>query len=202
MSTASQITITPIQVGDLTAVEMPVFVHLIDHPDARILVDTGFTELHPAIADMEPVIQPLSGRELDLTSIDLVVNTHLHFDHCGGNSLFPGVPMHVQRQELTDARTLPEYTITEWVDPPGQPLNYVEVDGDHELLPGVRLLATPGHTRGSQVVAVTTAAGVEVIAGDTAVWSGELDDPQTEGQRRIVSLHPVRVWLSHQVDPW
>ncbi|HNI70285.1 MAG TPA: MBL fold metallo-hydrolase, partial [Marmoricola sp.] len=94
MSTASQITITPIQVGDLTAVEMPVFVHLIDHPDARILVDTGFTELHPAIADMEPVIQPLSGRELDLTSIDLVVNTHLHFDHCGGNSLFPGVPMH------------------------------------------------------------------------------------------------------------
>jgi len=32
-----------------------------------------------------------------------VINTHLHYDHCGGNRLFPGVPIHVQARELADA---------------------------------------------------------------------------------------------------
>ncbi len=45
-----------------------------------------------------------------------VINTHLHFDHCGGNRLFPGVPTHVQARELADARSLDDYTIREWVD--------------------------------------------------------------------------------------
>jgi hypothetical protein len=33
---------------------MPVYVHVIEHPDARVLVDTGMTELHPAVADLDP----------------------------------------------------------------------------------------------------------------------------------------------------
>ena len=76
--TAKPITITPILVADL-AVEgerMPVYVHVIDHPEARVLVDTGMTELHPAMADMDPRIWPLTAQELDLASIDIVVNTH------------------------------------------------------------------------------------------------------------------------------
>ena len=113
-----------------------------------------------------------------------------------------GSPIYVQRAELEDARTQPDYTIPEWVEPPTQTLNYVSIDGDHELLPGVWLLHTPGHTRGSQVVAVDTIDGLGIIAGDTAVWSGELDEPQTEGQHRIVALRPWRVWFSHQDTPW
>ena len=48
--------ITPIFVADLLAEgeRMPVYVHVIDHPDGRVLVDTGMTELHPAVADMDP----------------------------------------------------------------------------------------------------------------------------------------------------
>ena len=42
-----------------------------------------------------------------------VINTHLDFDHCGGNRLFPGVPIHVQARELADARSLDDYTIRE-----------------------------------------------------------------------------------------
>ncbi len=121
MNGPASITVTPIHVADLLAEGelMPVYVHVIDHPDGRVLVDTGMTELHPAVADMDPRLRPLSEQDFDLAGIDIVVNTHLHFDHCGGNHLFAGKPIYVQRQELDDARSQDDYTIREWVDAPG-----------------------------------------------------------------------------------
>ncbi|MFB2582370.1 N-acyl homoserine lactonase family protein [Herbiconiux sp. P15] len=202
MSFGNNITVTPIRVATLLAEEerLPVYVHLISHPEGQVLVDTGLTELHPAAADMDPQLEPLWSHSLDLGSITAVVNTHLHFDHCGGNHLFAGTPVYVQRRELEDARTQDDYAIREWVDAPG--VEYAEIDGEHELLPGVRLLPAPGHTPGSQIVTVQTEEGLVVIAGDTAVWSGELDEPTTEGQRLIVSLDPHQVWLSHETAAW
>ena len=76
---------------------MPVYVHVVDHPDARVLVDTGMTELHPAVADLDARLSPLNEQDFDLAGFDIVVNTHLHFDHCGGNHLFAGRPIYVQR---------------------------------------------------------------------------------------------------------
>src|SRR3954452_23186992 len=95
MSTPTSITITPVPVADLLAEaeRMPVYVHVIDHPDARVLVDTGMTELPPAVADLDPRLWPLSQQDIDLAAIDIVVNTHLRFDHCGGNHLFAGRPI-------------------------------------------------------------------------------------------------------------
>jgi N-acyl homoserine lactone hydrolase len=199
----SDITITPIHVADLLAEGelMPVYVHLIDHPDGRVLVDTGMTELHPAVADMDPRLRPLSEQaDFDVAGIDMVVNTHLHFDHVGGNHLFAGRPIYVQRRELEDARTLDDYTIRSWVDAPG--VTYSPVEGELGLLPGIRLVPAPGHTAGSQVVVVESGGQLIVIAGDTAVWFGDLDDPQTEGQRLIRSLNPEAVWLAHTDKPW
>jgi N-acyl homoserine lactone hydrolase len=195
-------TVTPLHVADLVADGelMPVFVHVIDHPDGRVLVDTGMTQLHPAVADMDPRLFPLSEQEFDLDGIDIVVNTHLHFDHVGGNRLFAGKPIYVQRRELDDARSLDDYTIHDWVDAPG--VEYVPVEGELELLPGLRLVPAPGHTPGSQVVVVETGDRPIVIAGDTAVWFGELDDPQTEGQRLVRALDPQLVWLAHVQHPW
>src|SRR6476469_1046082 len=141
--------ITPVLAAELRADGnlMPVYVHVVDHPDARVLVDTGLTTLHPAVADLDPRPIPLdTQRDFDIDGVDMVVNTHLHFDHCGGNHLFAGRPTYVQRRELDDARTMDDYTIREWVDAPG--VEYVPVDGELELLPGVRLVPAPGHTRG------------------------------------------------------
>ena len=200
----SAISITPVYVADLLVVppdeHMPVYVHVIEHPQGRILVDTGLLEPHPLVADMEPQVQPLDQQGFDVGSIAMVVNTHLHFDHLGGNRLFAGKPIYVQRRELDDARTQDDYTIAEWVDPPG--VTYVPVDGELELLPGVRLLPAPGHTPGSQIVVVETGEGRQIIAGDSAVFFGDLDDPQTEGQRLMRALEPVAVWLAHMTEPW
>ena len=195
-------TITPVLVAELLAEgeRMPLYVHLIEHPDARVLVDTGIKELHPAVADLDPLLHPLSEQAFDLTGIDIVVNTHLHFDHCGGNHLFAGRPFYVQRLELDDARSEDNYTIREWVDPPG--VEYLPVDGEHQLLPGLRLLPTPGHTRGHQSVLVETGGRPVVVGGDVAVWFGELDEPSTEGQLRVLALDPELVWLAHEHEPW
>ena len=170
-------TIAPVLVAELLVEgeRWPVYVHVIDHPDARVLVDTGMTELHPAVADLDPRLHPLSEQAFDLAGIDIVVNTHLHFDHCGGNHLFAGRPIYVQRRELDDARSEDDYTIREWVEAPG--VRYVPVDGEHELLPGLRLVPAPGHTRGMQVVVVETGGRPVVVGGDVAVSFGELDEP-------------------------
>ena len=186
-------TITPALVAELLVEgeRMPVYVHVIDHPDARVLVDTGMTELHPAVIDLDPRLIPLSKQDFDVAGIDVVVNTHLHFDHCGGNHLFAGKPIYVQRRELDDARSKDDYTIREWVEAPG--VRYVPVEGELDLLPGLRLVPAPGHTRGSQVV---------VVVGDVAVSFGELDEPHTEGQLRVRALDPQLVWLAHEHEPW
>ena len=200
MNRAISVTVTPVRVADLLAEDdrMPVNVHIVDHPDARVLVDTGMTELHPAVEDMDPRLRSLTD-QIDPAGIDIVVNTHLHFDHCGGNHLFAGKPIYVQRRELDDARG-ENYTIPEWVDPPG--VEYRTVEGEHELLPGVRLVPAPGHTPGMQMVVIETGSRPAIIGGDVAVRFSELDEPESEGQLRARALDPELVWLTHVDEPW
>jgi N-acyl homoserine lactone hydrolase len=197
------ITVTPIFVADLLVApdtRLPVYVHLIDHPQARILVDTGMTDLHHDGADMDPRLTPLTTQGFDIAGVDIVVNTHLHFDHCGGNHLFAGKPVYVQRRELQDARGLDGYTIREWVDAPG--VRYEVVDGVFDLLPGIRLIPAPGHCDGMQIVVIESGGPPVIIGGDVAVWHGELDQPSSAGQLAVRALNPGLVWLSHEHAPW
>jgi N-acyl homoserine lactone hydrolase len=175
----------------------PVYVHTVEHPDGLVLVDTGMIDAHPAVADWEPRAHPLPEELVHRVAI--VVNTHLHFDHCGGNRLFPGVPIHVQRRELADARRgAEEYTIPEWVDFPGAA--YVDHDGEAEVLPGIRLLPAPGHTAGHQVVLVDTDEGLVVLGGDVAYTFRELGRGDTEGRRRVLEL-AAPTYLAHVQRP-
>src|SRR5947209_15611208 len=169
----------------------PVFVWTIDHPSGRVLVDTGMIEVRPEVDDMSPTPHP----ENIPRDIACVINTHLHFDHCGGNALFPGVPIHVQARELRDAFNEDDYTVREWVDFEGA--TYVEHDGDAEILRGIRLLPTPGHTAGHQSVVVD---GVGVVGGDVAYSFRELGEADTEGKRRVLDLG-LTTWLAHVERP-
>jgi N-acyl homoserine lactone hydrolase len=81
-------------------------------------------------------------------------------------------------------------------------MRYVPVDGELELLPWLRLVPAPGHTRGMQVVVVETGGRPVVVGGDVAIWFGELVEPHTEGQLRVRALDPELVWLAHEHEPW
>jgi N-acyl homoserine lactone hydrolase len=175
----------------------PGFAHTVELSAGLVLVDTGMIDSTPELDDeWSPTPHPLPA-EL-VSRVAVVVNTHLHFDHCGGNRLFPGVPIHVQRRELADARTQDDYTIREWVDFPGA--TYVEHDGAAEILPGVRLVPAPGHTKGHQIVVVETGEGPVVLGGDVGYSFADIGQGDTPGKRLVLEL-AAPTYLAHARNP-
>ena len=173
----------------------PVFGWAIDAPAGTILVDTGMVDSTPALdAEWGPVVHSWPLAELPVA----VINTHLHFDHCGGNRRLAGTPTFVQRAEL-EAAVEPDYLV-EWARFPGE--SYVELDGDTELFEGVSVLFTPGHSPGHQSVVVEGDDGLVVLGGDVTYSMRELIDGATASIRRIHDLHPRRVYLAHHREPW
>ena len=164
----------------------PGFSDTIDHPDGLILVDTGMIDTTPELDDeWSPTPHPLPA---DVVSRVAVVV----------NRLFPGVPIHVQRRELADARTEEDYTVREWVDFDGA--TYVEHDGEAEILPGVRLVPAPGHSAGHQVVVVETDEGTVVLGGDVGYSFEELGRGDTPGRQLVLDLG-APTYLAHVAEP-
>ena len=145
-----------------------------------VLIDTGNPAALVGAADAAPwfpALRNVTTPEDDVVSrlaelgvapaqIDLLISTHFDFDHCGRHEVFAelGTVSLVQQAHLTAARANPaRYDPTLW-DQPG--LRYEAIDGDLELEPGLRLLATPGHAIGHQSVFVETEAGPVVLAID------------------------------------
>jgi N-acyl homoserine lactone hydrolase len=134
----------------------------------------------------------------ELGEVTAVVNTHLHFDHCGGNRRLAGTPTYVQRAEL-EAAVAPDY-LEEWVHFPGE--SYVELEGDTDLFDGISVLFTPGHSPGHQAVVVETGAGPVVLGGDVTHSMRELSAGGVRSIDRINALRPARVYLAHNRHPW
>jgi N-acyl homoserine lactone hydrolase len=171
----------------------PNSIHVIEHPEGRVLVDTG-------MIDSTPELDEQWGVRFDADKIPrdvvCVINTHLHFDHCGGNRLFVGTPIHVQRAEREKARE-PGYTIPGWVEFEGA--SYVEHEGEAAIVPGVRVVPTPGHTPGHQSVLVDTDDGLVVCAGDVGYTWKQFDE--SESGQKLLALRPRRIWLAHEAEP-
>ena len=149
--------------GKLLRIPIPLF--LVETDDGeRVLVDTGMHPVHVddpehTFGDMPPYnewILPMMRREdtlehrlgelgLSVDDITHVVNTHLHFDHCGQNYLFTKVPIMLQREHYEVALETPDYP-HEYFDLPE--LNYELVDGDVQLFRGIRGITAPGHAPG------------------------------------------------------
>jgi N-acyl homoserine lactone hydrolase len=170
----------------------PGFLHVIDHPGGRVLVDTGLIDSTP---ELDREWSPRFDPDAIPRDVACVINTHLHFDHCGGNRLFAGVPIYVQRIEREAAKE-DDYTVPRWVEFDGA--RYVELDGEAEVVPGVRVVPTPGHSPGHQSVLVETYEGLVVVAGDVAYTWDAFDDPENEAARMLTGLAPRRIWLAHE----
>jgi len=183
--------------------------YAIDHAEGLVLFDTGIGTGSPQIDAYRPAVrdvrEALHDAGLDPAAVRIIVNCHLHFDHCGQNRSFPGVPIVAQRHEREAART-PGYTVSEWVDFPEA--RYELVDGERELLPGLRVIPTPGHTPGHQSAILETREGLVLFAGqavqDRAEWeSGVLADALTEASyERLRALRPIQVFFGHDEATW
>jgi len=118
----------------------------------------------------------LSEHGLAPGDVTMVVNSHLHFDHCGQNAVFKHAPFFVQRSELERARREAR-PLADWFDFAGA--RFELLDGAATIADGVRALATPGHTVGHQSILVD-GEGEEVLIGDAAYTSRLYEDPDRE----------------------
>jgi N-acyl homoserine lactone hydrolase len=199
----------------------PCLGYLVEHPRGAVLVDTGMGA-HPWVEEhyrpaRVPLPEALRRAGTTVDDIRYVTNCHLHFDHCGGNPLLAGRPVFAQRAELATARTVQDFTLPELVDPPG--VAYTELDGEAEILPGVLIVPTPGHTAGHQSIVVRRSDGTVIVAGqshDTATaftgdmlavraradGAGEPLPVAPEWMERLRQLDPRRVVFAHDNAVW
>jgi N-acyl homoserine lactone hydrolase len=194
---------------------------LVRHPEAILLVDTGIGA-HLPEGDLRelrflrtPIIEALGGIGVAPEAVDMIINCHLHVDHAGGNVHFRGTRILVQPAELAAARD-PEYTIPEDIDLEAG--RYEAHEGEHEPLPGIRVVPTPGHSPGHQSVSVETDAGRLLLAGQSfrqasdfarAVTAYRLDREGYEHAPtypdwlpRLLALEPYRVAFGHDHAIW
>jgi len=156
--------------------------YLIKGEDTLILVDTGGSDEkwakkyhHPInqSEEMKPV-NALKKFDVKPEDINIIINTHLHWDHCFNNDIFKNAKIYVQRDEIRFAISpIPtQYSYYEsyqigmtpkWIESMNR---FVTVDGDYNIKEGIDLITLPGHTPGFQGVLVNTTKGKYLIAGD------------------------------------
>jgi len=180
---------------------------LIEHPDGAILVDTGAgnkeTEKFKDIYALDNVGEPgptrleasLAVAGVTTTDIAWVVNTHLHFDHAGGNTrvtpdgeVVPALPRAtyvVQQGELDFARHLNERTAGSYFPANFEPIAargaWQLVNGEVELVKGVTLLPTPGHVPFHQSVLVRDGGEAALFLGDLVPTTAHIPLPWIMG---------------------
>jgi N-acyl homoserine lactone hydrolase len=196
--------------------KIPVHGFVLKHPRAgAILVDTGVGWPTELVKEWRVVnrhaADALAEHGLSPADVRIVINSHLHFDHCGQNAIFKHAPFYVQRAELARARRQ-EKTTSEWFDFAGA--RFELLDGDAEIAEGVRVVATPGHTVGHQSVLVDGPDGSAVMIGDAAYtseiyrdaekadlsrWGGQHSDRRawTRSLRKLHRMHPHAVHFCH-----
>ncbi|MCY3901112.1 MAG: MBL fold metallo-hydrolase [Caldilineaceae bacterium] len=174
---------------------------LIQAPSGLILVDSGQGDKITAEYRTEFGMDDSNLRlEADLhrvgfspEDVEIVLLTHLHADHCGGNTrrsdpndpnsevvpTFPNARYLIQRLEMAEATFPNERTRGHYYPENWEPLRRTGqldiVDGDQELAPGVRSMTVPGHTQSMQVVKVEDEGESLLFLGDACSWAAHME---------------------------
>src|SRR6184192_51311 len=174
----------------------------------NILVDTGlgdkedakFQEIF-AVERIPTLRDSLKLQGLAPEDIHMVVNTHLHFDHAGGNTVrengaivptFPRAKYFVQRGEYEDAARANERTRASYRRENFTPVAHVDqwefMDGETELVPGVSVVVTEGHTRHHQSIKIESEGQIAFYLGDLIPTVSHLPLPYIMGY----DLYPLQ----------
>ncbi len=148
---------------------LPIYAFLITGGEKVILVDTGLEEfMLPPDADhgLDVLEFETALAKFDLApeDVDLVIQTHLHNDHCENTAKCVNAKVIVQKAEY-DFCLNPHPLDHRYFADLVEDLDLELIEGDAEIEPGLELILTPGHTPGGQSVAVQTAKGKAIITG-------------------------------------
>ncbi|MDO5671896.1 MAG: N-acyl homoserine lactonase family protein [Actinomycetaceae bacterium] len=176
--------------------ECPTHAVLIEHPEGRILWDTGVprdweTRWEPTgFHDFFPVKEPIDGPgyldtalaslELEPSDIDILVLSHLHFDHAANASLFNNGKTKIiaNDKEIAGARAIQGYSAGAHIVSDYSDLTIEAVSGDVEILPGVSVIETPGHTWGTMSLRVDLPnEGTKIFTSDAVYLSDSWGPP-------------------------
>jgi N-acyl homoserine lactone hydrolase len=187
--------------------QIPVTCYLVRTGDAVILFDTGVSPRavpglmrNDALArftDDDLLVHRLAALGLEPSSVDLVVLSHLHYDHAGGASLFPSSELIAQKDEYAyahyPASFFESFYYRKNFDLPGA--RWRLLDGDTELVPGVTVLRTDGHTPGHQSLLVELPeTGAVILSGDACYWQESIDKERPPGVvwNPTLALHAIK----------
>ena len=201
---------------------------LIEHDDGLVLIDTGignkesekFTSIYGvenAGADgrtqLEDALRALGHGPDD---VRWVINTHLHFDHAGGNTwrdpngkvapAFPRARYVAQHGELEFARHTNERTAASYLAHNFDPVAFQLIDGETQILPGIRGLPTPGHVPYHQSILIESGGDRACFIADLVPTSSHLPLPWIMGydleplvtletRRRLYQRVEAEQWL-------
>jgi|TARA_B100001105_G_scaffold206922_1_gene171037 glyoxylase-like metal-dependent hydrolase (beta-lactamase superfamily II) len=217
-------------------VDLPIPSWLVVHPSGQtLLFDTG---LHDDLVNGVSARYPLMARQfesrfnadnnvsarlenvhIDSSSVDKIVFSHLHFDHCGGTALVPNAQIIVQRAEWRSGHH-PKLIEHEVYKPDDFDLGHdvLQIDGQHDIFGdgSVLCVPTPGHTSGHQSLRVNLTSGPVVLTGDCIYWQEVLEkmllppfgfdhEMQLDSMRRLKALQDedgCKLLYGHDATQW
>ncbi|WP_066452830.1 N-acyl homoserine lactonase family protein [Anaerotruncus rubiinfantis] len=163
-------------------IKLPYLAFLLTDGEMNVLIDNGMNDRFiidgkawancPCNSGAQYFLDSLAKEGLKPDDIDLILYTHLHNDHAGNCNFFPktkSIAQYDEWQNLLDPnfseRRRRDYDLDVIPYLHNNP-NFYKIDGDAEILEGIKLIKTPGHTRGSQCIVANTVNGVRIFVGD------------------------------------
>lgn len=161
--------------------------------DKNILIETGIGDKLPdrlvrIFKQPAKLLENLHAAGLGPEDIDIVINTHLHFDHCGWNTVrrggqiaatFPNAKYYAQEKELEHGHLQLERDAISYMSPNYDPLvengQMMLLNGDLEILPGISVKVFPGHTANMQAVLIESRGKKACYISDLLPTSNHLD---------------------------